>query len=482
MRWHTVYRRFVLGRHYRFAREALVPHFFDALTAYAMELSRLGIPRAEEAVTALQELRTLPLPSFTGEVEDVFFSIYSQLAEHWGEEVAGAIRRGLSRNDLDLTAFRAYLRDRVLALLGDFLRLRGAVLRVAGAHAGVPLVLRTHHRPAQPSTLDHYLLGVAALLERDFRRLRQALDTLDRCPLGASALAGNPYPVDRRRLAALLGFAGPVENTLDAVASGDYALELASALAGLGTSLSRFLTDLLALAERGAFVVGEGLAQGSSFMPQKRNPVVLEHARIYAGQLVGGMGTLASLNHNTPFTDLNDHSTGVLEPLTALLGSAEAALELTRVALEESRFEASLLLEELSPEVLASEAVDLLVRKGVLLAEAYRRVQGALPGVRPELLGVEREELIAWMSLEGFFARREVLGGVGPKARAEAMARARKRLKEDRKALVALRARVRLARRLLAKGPEGFQAEEGEKATDQQGQVEGQEHQEEPRG
>jgi len=97
-------------------------------------------------------------------------------------------------------------------------------------------------------------------------------------------------------------------------------------------------------------------------------------------------------------------------------------------------------------------------------------------------LGVEREELIAWMSLEGFFARREVLGGVGPKARAEAMARARKRLKEDRKTLAALRARVRLARRLLAKGPEGFQAEEGQKATDQQGQVEGQEHQEEPLG
>ncbi len=482
MRWHGVYRRFVLGRHYRFAREALVPHFFDALTAYAMELARLGLPRADTAVTALQELRTLPLPSFTGEVEDVFFSIYSQLAEHWGEEVAGAIRRGLSRNDLDLTAFRAYLRDRLVALLGDFLRLRGAVLRVAGTHAGVPLVLRTHHRPAQPSTLDHYLLGVAALLERDYRRLRQALDTLDRCPLGASALAGNPYPVDRWRLAALLGFAGPVENTLDAVASGDYALELASALVGLGTSLSRFLTDLLALAERGAFVVGEGLAQGSSFMPQKRNPVVLEHARIYASHLVGGVGTLALLNHNTPFTDLNDHSTGVLEPLTALMESAEAALELTRVALEESRFEPALLLEELSPEVLASEAVDLLVRKGVPLAEAYRRVQGALPGVRPELLGVEREELIAWMSLEGFFARREVLGGVGPKARAEAMARARKRLKEDRKALATLRARVRLARRLLAKGPEDFQTEEGEKATDHEGQVEAQEHQEEPLG
>ncbi|MCS6868991.1 MAG: lyase family protein [Thermus sp.] len=466
MRWHGVYRRFVLGRHYRFAREALVPHFFDALTAYALELARLGVPRAGEAVAALRELRTLPLPSFTGEVEDVFFSIQAQLAEHWGEEVAGAVRRGLSRNDLDLTVFRAYLKDRVLAVLGDFWRLRRAVVRQAEAHRGVPILLRTHHQPAQPSTLDHYLLGVEALLGRDYQRLLQALGTLDRSPLGASALAGSPYPVSRERLAALLGFAGPVENTLDAVAAGDYALELAMALAGLGASLSRFLTDLLLWAERGGFVVGESLAQGSSFMPQKRNPVVLEHARIHAAGLLGGIGPLAHLNHNTPFTDLNDHSTGVLEPLAQVLGQAEAALALTRVALEESRFVPELLLEGFTPGVLASEAVDLLVRKGVPLAEAYRRVQGALPGLEPGALGVEAGELALWVSLEGFFARREVLGGVGPKARAEALKRALGRLREERRALNALRARVRLARRFLA---QHLQAQEGLEASQEEG-------------
>ncbi len=474
MRWHGVFRRFVLARHYRFAREALVPHFFDALTAYALELARLGLPHAREAVAALRELRTLPLPSFTGEVEDVFFSIQAQLAEHWGEEVAGAVRRGLSRNDLDLTVFRAHLRDRALSLLADLLRLRKEVLRQAERYRGAVVVLSTHHRPAQPSTLDHYLLGVEALLSRDTERLFRALSTLNRSPLGASALAGAPYPVDRLRLARLLGFEGPVENTLDAVASGDYALELASALAGLGASLSRFLTDLLAFAAREAFGVGEGLSQGSSFMPQKHNPVVLEHARIYAGRLLGGYAPLALLNHNTPFTDLNDHSTGVLEPLAEMLFVAEAAVELTRVALEEGGFLPERLLAEFSPEVLASEAVDLLVRKGVPLPEAYRRVRGALPGLRPELLGVEREELLAWMDLEAFFARREVLGGVGPRARTEALSRAKKRLRADRKALAALRARVRLSRRWL----QDLQPEEGQEGAQEEGQVEGEEHQE----
>ncbi|MGC8903689.1 lyase family protein [Thermus sp.] len=474
MRWHGVFRRFVLARQYRFAREALVPHFFDALTAYALELARLGLPRAREAVAALRELRTLPLPSFTGEVEDVFFSIQAQLAEHWGEEVAGAVRRGLSRNDLDLTVFRAYLRDRTLALLGDLLRLRQVVLRQAERHRGVVVVLSTHHRPAQPSTLDHYLLGVEALLARDTERLFRALSNVNRSPLGASALAGSPYPVDRERLARLLGFEGPVENTLDAVAAGDYALELAFALGGLGASLSRLLTDLLSWAGREAFGVGEGLSQGSSFMPQKQNPVVLEHARVYAGRLLGGHAPLAFLNHNTPFTDLNDHSTGVLEPLAEGLFAAEGALALTRVALEEGVFFPERLLAEFSPEVLASEAVDLLVRKGVPLPEAYRRVRAALPGLRPELLGVEREELLAWMDLQAFFARREVLGGVGPKARAEALSRAKKRLKRDREALASLRARVRLSRRWL----QHLEPEEGEEGAEEEGQVEGEEHQE----
>lgn len=448
-RWHGVYRRLVLARQYRFAREELVPYFFDALLAYALELARLGVPRAAEGVGALRALRTLPLPSFTGEAEDVYFSIQAQLLEAWGEEVAGAVRRGLSRNDLDLTVYRAYFRDRGLRLLGRVLALRRVLLRLARRYAGAGLVLFTHHRPAQPSTLDHYLLGVENLLWRDTQRLFQALDLLNRSPLGASALAGTPYPVDRTRLATLLGFKGPVENTLDAVAGGDWGLGLVGALGVLASSLSRLIQDLLLWAERGGFEVGEGLAQGSSFMPQKRNPVVLEHARAFAARLWGAAGTVFALNHNTPFTDLNDHSTGVLEPLHEALEAGEGALDLLRVALEEGRFLEKTLLQDLSPEVLASEAVDLLVRQGLPLREAYERVRQALPGLPPEALGVDREAWTAWMGLEAFLARREVLGGAGPKARREALRSAKGRLKEDLKALEALRAQVRESRLLL---------------------------------
>ncbi|KIX84541.1 lyase family protein [Thermus filiformis] len=449
-RWHATYRRWVLARQYRFARERLAPHFFDALTAYALGLARLGVEGAWEAARALRELRTLPLPSFTGEVEDVFFSIYVQLEEHWGREVAGAVRRGLSRNDLDMTVFRSYLRDRLIALLGDLVRLRREILRRAREHRITPVVIYTHHRPAQPTALGHYLLGVESLLARDFGRLLHALSTLNRSPLGASALAGSPYPVDRAYLAQLLGFEAPVENTLDAVAAGDHAAELAAALSLLGSSLSRFVRDLLFWAERGGFLVGERVAQGSSAMPQKHNPVVLEHVRVYAGRLLGGVSTLLALVHNTPFTDLNDHSTGVLEPLDELMEVGEGALELLRVALEESTFVPENLVLGLEPGLFASEAVDLLVRKGLPLEEAYARVRRVLPDLLPEALGLSEAEGREVFSLEAFLERRRVLGGAASSAQEESLRRAKRRLREDLKALAAHRARLREARRLLS--------------------------------
>ncbi|RIH90660.1 Argininosuccinate lyase [Calidithermus terrae] len=464
--WNTTYRRRVLMRHYRFARERLVPHFLDALSAYAKGLAALRVPHAAEAVKALQLLRPLPLPAFSGLVEDVFFAIDLQLNETAGAEVAGALRRGLSRNDLDLTVFRAYARDQALAVMGDLLRLRQRVLVLAEAHRDTLMTAYTHHQPAQPSSLGHYLAAFENLLSRDFRRLRAALDTTDRSPLGASSLAGSPYPVDREALARWLGFGGVVEHTYDAIAAGDWALELAQALAGLGASLSRLVRDLLAWAETGAFRVGERVAQGSSIMPQKHNPVILEHARVYVAELISGASLMTQLNHSTAFGDLNDHSTGVLEPLDRLCEVAEGALELMRVALEESEFRPEGLLKGLEDRaVLASELVDVLVAGGYLpLGEAYRRVKNLLGALAAEgrtlaqatpadlqaHLGYDTPELQAALEPRRFLERRRVMGGVAPQAQDQHLRLARRRLAQDRQETQAVRNRVRLARQLMA--------------------------------
>ncbi len=469
MRWHNLYRRWVLQRHFRFAKEHLGNYFFDALTAYALGLGKLNIPEAREAAWALCELRKDPIPGFSGQLEDIFFTIDFHLRERYGHEIAGALRRGLSRNDLDLTVFRAYACERLLRVLTALSDLRRELLSLGQTHRQTLLTAYTHHRPAQPTTLGHYLTGVENLISRDYQRLRSAFLTTDKCPLGASTLAGSPYPVDRRALAQWLGFGGTLEHTYDAIAAGDWALEIAYALAGMGASLSRLVADLLFWAEQGGFLVAEKISQGSSIMPQKVNPVVLEHVRGFLAELMGGPTTLGHLNYSTPFGDVNDHGPGVLEPLHGLFYAAEGAVALLRVALQESRFVPEVLAQGLSDRsVLASELVDVLVSgRHLSLAEAYPKVQGMLRELSSKgrtvaqlglddlqsHLGFGDPELLRALEPERFLARRKVLGGTAPEAQAVYLDYALNRLKLERLELKELKSRRRKALRTLAQEP-----------------------------
>lgn len=466
-RWHPVYERYVLAEHYRFGKAYLAPYFFDALTAYAQELSRLRVPHTAEAVAALKTLRSEVLPQFDGSAEDYFFAIYQAVQRARGPEVAGAMRQGLSRNDMDLTVFRAYARDRLLEVLDSLRGLRRALLELAERHLDTLMVAYTHYRPAQPTTLGHYLMAVESLLARDHKRLFAAMKTTDASPLGSSALAGNPFPVDRVRLAQDLGFGAVMENTYDGISAGDWALEITAGLASLATSLSRLSHDLLFWAERGGFVVGDALVQGSSIMPQKRNPVVLEHVRAYVSQVLSGPITLQALNHNTPFGDLNDHSTAVLEPLERLTHAAGGALELMSVTLSESTFVPEALAAGLKDgSVMASELVDVLVTEGYLpLAEAQTRVKALMAALAdtgrtlgqaepPDFvlhLGFDDAALFRALEPRRFLERRKVLGGVAPEAQRAALEAAKKRLYNHRRALVRKRRLVRATRARLAK-------------------------------
>jgi argininosuccinate lyase len=147
----------------------------------------------------------------------------------------------------------------------------------------------THTQPAQPSTIAHYLLAVIEQLERDTVRLKSAYASTNRNPLGACAITGTGFPIDRDRTAALLGFAGPTGNTYGSIATVDYLLESVSATSVLLAGLGRVLQDLLlwCTAEFGYLRLSDGFVQGSSIMPQKRNPVGLEHARAIASKALG---------------------------------------------------------------------------------------------------------------------------------------------------------------------------------------------------
>jgi argininosuccinate lyase len=198
------------------------------------------------------------------------------------------------------------------------LELRESLLDLAMHHRDTLFAAHTHTQPAQPTTIAHYLLGVIEQLERDVTRLRAAFACTNRSPLGSCAITGTGFPIDRQVTSDLLGFDAPTGNTYGSIATVDYLLESVSAANVMLAGLGRVVQDLLlwCTVEFGYLRLAEGLVQGSSIMPQKRNPVALEHARAIASKALGQGAAIMTSVHNTPFGDIVDTEDD-LQPLVA---------------------------------------------------------------------------------------------------------------------------------------------------------------------
>jgi argininosuccinate lyase len=249
--------------------------------------------------------------------EDLYSYVERRIIAALGPDVGGRLHTGRSRNDLNATTWRMALRSALLEVQRGTLALRGTLLRLAAEHAGVVMPGYTHAQHAQPITFGYWLLSAADVLARDQRRLAGAFAHADCSPLGAGALTTTAFPLDRALTAALLGFAAPLESAYDAVASRDDALEAAAAMALLMTFLSRLATDLQAWStwEYGFVELADRHSAVSSIMPQKKNPVALEHLKAAAGIVQGALMGALSATKNTAFADVNDAVTAVNEPV-----------------------------------------------------------------------------------------------------------------------------------------------------------------------
>lgn len=469
-RWHPAYLAGVLAPDYRHARAQLLPLFLDALTAHALGRVRVGTPHAEAAVAALHNLRGFGPPAELGPgVEDLFFTLDRELSARTPPG-AGALRTALSRNDLDMTVYRLDARAHLMAALRDLRALRRALLTLAVRELGTIMVAFTHHQPAQPTTLAHYLAGAENALARDTARLHGALDRLNHCPLGAVALGGSSHALDRPYTAALLGFAGPVENTYDAVASGDWQTEIAGALSTCALTSSRLLYDLLDWAARGLLTLPDGLVQGSSVMPQKRNPVALEHARTRLSKVLGHSQAVLMCSHNVPFGDINDPGTDVQEPLHALWrdfghGLALLTASLEGLSIDQARWRA---LAE-GGDTTLTELADHLARfSGGDFRAAHHAAQQLLAGLRERglpLSAATDADLRALglnvpdgfvqdaLDVDAFVARRTTLGGPAPSAMQTQLELAETRLMRDAQTEAAWEATFEAARQALRRPP-----------------------------
>ena len=280
------------------------------VSADAARLIRTGLDRIDE-----DQVRAV---TYDGTYEDLFFYLEQTLIDACGHEIAGRLHTARSRNDIDMTMYRMRLREALLETTAAVEELRGALIELAGHHIHTVYAAHTHTQPAQPSTVAHYLLAVIEQLGRDHQRLRAAYVSVNRNPLGACAITGTGFPIDRDRTSALLGFDGPTGNTYGSIATVDYLLESTGALSVLLVGMGRVVQDLMlwCTAEFGYLRLSDGYVQCSSIMPQKRNPVALEHARALGSKALGQAQGVSIAVHNTPFGDIVDTEDD-LQPLVA---------------------------------------------------------------------------------------------------------------------------------------------------------------------
>ena len=282
--------------------------------AHAVILVEQGIitkPEGKKIVGALLEIESELVPEcleYTGEYEDLFFFIEKQLINKLGVEVAGKLHTGRSRNNINITLFKMKTKQHLLALLNEVVALQQTLLEVAEDNKETLVIAYTHGQPAQPTTFGHYLGALIEILSRDLDRLLNAYSTTDQCSMGAAAITTSGFPLNRAKIASLLGFAQPQENSYGCIAAVDYLMEVYSALRILFINLGRFAQDLdfWTSFEIGHLYVPNEFVQVSSIMPQKRNPVAIEHIRIQASIIVGLCDTMVNSMHNTPFADMND--------------------------------------------------------------------------------------------------------------------------------------------------------------------------------
>ena len=267
--------------------------------------------------------------------EDLFFFVERLLVQACGEDVAGRLRVARSRNDIDMTMFRMQQREFIAGLARVALDLREALVELAEQHRETIFPAHTHTQPAQPTTVAHYLLAAIEQLERDHVRLHAAYASTNRCPLGACAITGTGFPIDRRRTSELLGFDEPTGNTYGSIATVDYLLESVAAAQVLLAGLGRFVQDLLLWCthEVGYLRLADGLVQGSSIMPQKRNPVALEHARSITSKALGQAIAVVIAVHNTPFGDIVDTEDDLQPLVAAMFRDAQRATALVAVSI-----------------------------------------------------------------------------------------------------------------------------------------------------
>jgi len=399
------------GGRFTSATDELMRHFGDSIgfdrrmyaadirgsIAYASALAHAGIITKEERnqiITGLEQVRT-EFDSSAFQIkpgdEDIHTAVERRLEELIGP-IAGKLHTGRSRNDQVTTDLRLYLLDTIAALRQALIELQVVVIEKAESHLDIVMPGYTHLQPAQPVLFSHWLMSFFWKFQRDHERLTDLTGRMRVCPLGSGALAGNPFKIDRRTLAAELGFASVSENSMDAVSDRDYVVEFLTWAALVQVHLSCLAETLIIWSARefGFVEVADAYTTGSSIMPQKRNPDSLELIRGKSGRILGHLAGFLTTLKGLPSTynkDLQEDK----EALFDVIDTLKKELPIAAGVIRTMQVNAAHMTAAQDDSLLATDLADYLVRKGIPFRQSHHLVGLAVR--RSERLAVSVKDL-----------------------------------------------------------------------------------------
>jgi argininosuccinate lyase len=407
--------------------QRLWPYDIQGSIAHVKMLGACGIIPLEESEGITQGLLAIREDLETGaaqlppDAEDVHMAVETLLTERLGP-VAGKLHTARSRNDQVATDIRLYVKDANLGICLRIGAMQSTLIGQAEQHLDTLLPGMTHLQHAQPIRLAHHLLVYVWMLERDKERLGDAYRRTDALPLGAGALAGTTFPINRRQVADSLGFAEVIPNSLDAVSDRDFALESVSALSLLMMHLSR-LSEELILWNSPAFgwvEMGDNVTTGSSIMPQKKNPDVAELTRGKTGRVYGDLMSLLTLMKGLPLAYNKDMQEDK-EPLFDAFDTAKVCLAAMNTLLQNTSFKTDTMANALHGDFsTATDLADYLVRQGLPFRQAHEVVGKLVAQCLSEGRGLEdltSEDLAQASSL---FVGVDAAALTGPRGSADA--------------------------------------------------------------
>ncbi|EHK67697.1 argininosuccinate lyase [Achromobacter arsenitoxydans] len=338
--------------------------------------------------------------------EEAYFNYEAHLIKAVGQELGGRLHTARSRNDIGATIDRMRARDFAVRIGAALIGVSRAALAQAERYADWVMPGYTHMQAAQPITYGYYLSALVDAWSRDIGRLAHALQTADASPLGACALAGTSFPIDRVDTSAMLGFSAPLANALDGVASRDFALELSATLSIMMVTCSRMVQDfyIWSTPEFGYLTFPDSIASTSSIMPQKKNPAVLEYLRGKTGHLIGLTGAALSTVKSTHFTHSGDSSRESTRTCWEACEEASKALELMQLLVEQVQPDRARMASRAADDFsTVTDLADLLVRKaGASFRDAHHIIgavvrqaleQGlAARGITPAMISAAAQE------------------------------------------------------------------------------------------